>query len=192
MTVHVLGIDPGLRATGWAVLVLEPARGPALGAAGVITTKPTPKRRGFYQADDDARAIDAIARGLEDACARWSPVAAAVEVPAGGKGSRAVRAMAMAHTTAVLVARAELGVLPLSIQIGDGKRAATGDATASKEAVAEGVRRLLGTEDVARCIERVPPRVQEHALDAMAVALAALDADAVRLALRAALLPRSA
>jgi Holliday junction resolvasome RuvABC endonuclease subunit len=178
----VVGIDPGLRATGWAVLGL--AAKPELRAAGVVTTKARAKKRGVYQADDDARTLEVLAEALEAVLRRWRPVAVAVEVPAGGKGSRAVRAMAMAHTVAVLVTRAKLGTLPLSVQIAEGKRAATGSASASKADVAAGVARALGAEAVEAHTADVPPKKREHACDAMAVALAALDSDVVRLARR--------
>lgn len=174
----ILGIDPGLRATGWAVLEL--GHTPRLVAAGVVTTKPAGKKRGLYQADDDARSLEALACGLEGPLRRWRPVCVATEVPAGGKGSRAVRAMAMAHSVAVLVTRAETGTLPLSVQIADGKAAATGHAGASKGDVADGVRRILGDEAVAEHVAAIPERKREHALDAMAVALAGLESDAVR------------
>lgn len=179
---RILGIDPGLRATGWAVLELVP-EGVRPIDVGVITTASTSKKRGLYQADDDARCLEVLARGLEEAIDRHRPACAAAEAPGSAKGSRARSAMAYGYGVAVLTVRARTGALPLSIQVQAAKEAATGRASASKDDVAAGVRAQLGVDGAAALealLEGIRPKLHEHAYDASAVALAALDSDVVR------------
>lgn len=206
---RILGVDPGLRATGWAVLELLPGSadlalagsGPSVDSpivrpvdVGVITTTATSKKRGLYQADDDARCLEVLARGLEEAIDRHGPACAAAEAPGSAKGSRARSAMAYGYGVAVLTVRARTGALPLSVQVQAAKTAATGRASASKGDVAAGVRAQLGADGAATLDallggsawpkERrgggIKPKLREHVYDAVAVALAAMDSDVVR------------
>ncbi|MBI5246442.1 MAG: crossover junction endodeoxyribonuclease RuvC, partial [Elusimicrobia bacterium] len=66
---RVLGVDPGLAATGWAVLEPGPGR-PRVVASGTLRTAPS---------DDLGSRLALIARGLRAAIAAHRPGVAAVE-----------------------------------------------------------------------------------------------------------------
>ena len=67
---RVLGIDPGLNHTGWAILEVRSARDPALVASGVIDP---PKDAAIVER------LCAITTGLSDVIARHAPELAAIE-----------------------------------------------------------------------------------------------------------------
>jgi crossover junction endodeoxyribonuclease RuvC len=148
---RILGIDPGLAATGWAVI------GPGLGKPAVIacgTIRTTP-------ADDQAARLVKIARGLRDAIAAHMPEVAAVEQALVARSAQSALALGQARGVALLVA-AEAGLpvheyLPMHV-----KQAVTGYGHAEKAQVERMVARLVTLTDAPG---------SSHAADAIAIAL---------------------
>lgn len=170
---RILGLDPALCATGWAVGEL--AGSLELLEVGAIRTAPSPKKRGLLKAHDDARRIDELARGVLDLVARHRPKLLVVELPHGGaKSSRAARALGIATGLAATLAAACR--LPVEwVQPDELKRQLCGSRAAGKAAVQAAV------------LERWPavdwPRTKaelEHAADAAAALAVAADSPASR------------
>jgi len=149
--VRVVGIDPGLAATGWAVLDPGPVK-PEVIACGTIRTTP---------ADDAASRLVKIARGLRDAIATHAPQVAAVEQALVARGAQSALALGQARGVALLIA-AEAGLpvheyLPMHV-----KQAVTGYGHAEKAQVERMVAHLV-------TLAGAPG--SSHAADAIAVAL---------------------
>lgn len=146
----VLGIDPGLVATGYGVISVEgrDCRSLAFGVIKLPKRLPHPVR------------LHRIHRGLSDVIAAWRPDEVAVEDFFVGH-VRAAVAVGEARAMALLAAaQAELPVAlykPLEV-----KQFVTSYGRGSKEQVQEMVRVLLGLDE--------PPRPADAA-DALAVAL---------------------
>jgi len=148
---RVIGIDPGLAATGWAVLDPAPDR-PRVVASGTIRTS---------AADEAGARLALIARGLRAAIAAHAPAVAAVEQALVARGARSALALGEARGVALLAA-AEAGLeihqyLPMHV-----KQAATGYGHADKGQVARVLPHLVAA---------AAPADSSHAADAVAVAL---------------------
>jgi crossover junction endodeoxyribonuclease RuvC len=150
---RVLGIDPGLAATGWAVLDPSPAK-PRVIACGTIRTS----------ASDEAGArLAKIARGLRAAIAAHAPCVAAVEQALVARSARSALALGEARGVALLAA-ADAGLeihqyLPMHV-----KQAATGYGHAEKGQVERMIPHLVETLADAAADSA-------HATDAVAIAL---------------------
>jgi crossover junction endodeoxyribonuclease RuvC len=151
----VLGVDPGLVGTGWALL--EPrSEAPAVIAVGVIETS----------ADLPLAArVHAIYDGIYGLLEKHAPDLMVLEdLYTEYRFPRTALLMAHARGVVCLAARqrgvALLGLAPAII-----KRVVAGHGAASKEQVQESVRRLLGLADVPR---------PSHVADALALAFVAL------------------
>lgn len=149
---RVLGIDPGLAATGWAVLDPAPAK-PRVIACGTIRT---------CAADGAGARLAKIARGLRAAIAAHAPQVAAVEQALVARSARSALALGEARGVALLAA-AEAGLevhqyLPMHV-----KQAATGYGHADKEQVERVIPHLVAALAV--------PADSSHAADAVAIAL---------------------
>ena len=120
----ILGIDPGLRATGWGVLAIAPD-GAAQLAWGVV--RPS--------ADSLAERLLQIHQGIVQVIERHRPVAAAVERPFVRHNVRTAVALGQAEAAAMMAASlAGLEVAeyaPRAI-----REAVAGDGAADKQAVA--------------------------------------------------------
>ena len=150
---RVLGIDPGLAATGWAVLDPAPAK-PRVIACGTIRTS---------AADEAGARLAKIARGLRAAIAAHAPCIAAVELALVARSARSALALGEARGVALLAA-AEAGLevhqyLPMHV-----KQAATGYGHADKQQVARMIPHLVDAG------ADTPPD-SSHAADAVAIAL---------------------
>jgi crossover junction endodeoxyribonuclease RuvC len=148
---RVLGIDPGLAATGWAVLETGPGK-PLVIACGTVRT---------LASDDGAARLLLIARRLRDAIAAHAPAVAAVEEALVARNARSALALGQARGVAVLAA-AEAGLpvheyLPMHV-----KQAVTGYGHADKGQV---------ERMVARLVVLAAPAGSSHATDAIAIAL---------------------
>ncbi len=128
-----LGVDPGLRRTGYSLLERAPT-GPLLREAGVIRSKP-----GLPLA---ARVLE-IATGLRDVIRDFQPAAMAIEqVFSLGKNPKA--ALLMAHARgAILMVAAELELPIVHFTPTHVKRLLTGSGRASKEQMQHAVTREL-------------------------------------------------
>lgn len=145
-----LGVDPGLRATGWGLLAAERGR-LAYREAGFIAPDPKlPIERRLCVLRDE------LARVLR----RHGPAAAAVEAVFHAKNSASAIKLGQARGAALLaLAEAEIPVFeyaPRAVKL-----AVVGSGDAAKEQVAFMVRRLLGA----------PEQERMDASDALAVAL---------------------
>ncbi|MBI3872451.1 MAG: crossover junction endodeoxyribonuclease RuvC [candidate division Zixibacteria bacterium] len=147
----VLGIDPGLGTTGWAVVTGD-AEHPELRAFGAIRTKP--------QADPAHRLLQ-ICETVRELLREYQPDQVAIEDVFLAKDTRAALALGQARGAAVV--GAALGGVPVSsytaLQI---KQSVTGYGHASKEQVGYMVEQLLHLAG--------PPKPADCA-DAAAIAL---------------------
>ena len=139
----VLGLDPGLRATGWGVLALA---GSGVSSAereeltvlgyGAVTTEtavPLPER------------LRRLASGLREVIGRWQPAEVAVEEAFVAANKRVAIAMGEARGVALLAA-AEAGLPVFEYSASEAKQAVTGYGRGSKEQVQEMLRLQLGLE----------------------------------------------
>jgi crossover junction endodeoxyribonuclease RuvC len=147
---RLLGLDPGLRRTGWGVVE---ARGNALHFldAGIVATDP---------AQDLAMRLDALYRGLGEVLARQRPSVAAVEETV--VNVNADSSLKLGHARGVvLLAAAHAGLEVTEYASKTVKRAVVGTGAAQKRQVAMMVRMLLPGSG----------RLGGDAADALAVAI---------------------
>jgi crossover junction endodeoxyribonuclease RuvC len=147
---RLLGLDPGLRRTGWGMVE---AHGNALHFvdAGIVATDP---------AADLATRLDALYRGLREVVARQRPSAAAVEETV--VNVNADSSLKLGHARGVvLLAAAHAGLEVAEYASKTVKRAVVGTGAAHKRQVAMMVRMLLPGSG----------RLGSDAADALAVAI---------------------
>jgi crossover junction endodeoxyribonuclease RuvC len=132
----ILGVDPGLRRTGYALLERSPA-GPVLREAGIIRSK-----TGIPLA---ARVLE-IGTGLREVIQEFHPQAMAIErVYTLGKNPKS--ALLMAHARgAILMVAAEFGLTVIHFAPTNVKRLITGSGRASKDQMQHAVTRELRLE----------------------------------------------
>ncbi len=151
---RILGVDPGSRATGWAVVSLDPAL--ALVAAGVL--------RPEASAPLVVR-LAALHAGLLAVVDREAPELAAVERVFAGVNPQSLITLGEARG-ALLLALVTRGLPVEEITPAEVKRAVTGTGAAEKEQVRRMVAALLPSRPAS------PRRLALDAADAAAVALA--------------------
>jgi crossover junction endodeoxyribonuclease RuvC len=152
---RILGIDPGLQVTGYAVLEISP-RGPRVCEAGIVKSS-----EGRSPADMAVR-LRTLYNGIVEVVKEFQPETAAVEqLFAHYQHPRTAILMAHARAVAILAA-AQHGLPVLSYNATLIKKTITGSGRASKEQVQRTIQRELG---LAKLPE--PPDVA----DALAVAL---------------------
>ncbi len=147
---RLLGIDPGLRFTGWGVIEAAGNRLSAV-ACGVIAT------------DGEAAVAERLCtlhRALADLLARFAPAEAAVEETYVNRNGLATLKLGYARGVALL-APALAGIPVAEYGAKTVKRAVVGTGAAEKAQVAMMVRRLLPGVDLRRA----------DAADALAVAI---------------------
>lgn len=155
----VLGIDPGMATTGWAVVERAGDGYRAHGYGAIVTGPRTPWPRRLQE----------IARGLRDVVAREAPAVAAIEELFIAKDSRT--ASSVGHGRGVLLyTLAELGLPIHEYNPRQVKVALTGYGAADKSQMQNMVQRLLRLP--------APPR-PDDAADALAIALCHLNTAAV-------------
>ncbi|MDJ0972892.1 MAG: crossover junction endodeoxyribonuclease RuvC [Planctomycetota bacterium] len=150
-SVRVLGIDPGTRVVGWAVVEATGSRYRAV-AFGVLradTSKPVLER------------LAALTRELRTLTKTHAPDEAAIEEAFHGRDARAALAIGEARG-ALSVALADAGLTVASYANNVVKKAVTGAGRARKEQVQASVRRILALAE--------PPSPLD-ASDALAVAV---------------------
>ena len=151
---RILGIDPGIRNTGWGVVCLDRGRLVHI-ANGVI--RPDPKT-----ADADRLAV--IADGLGEVIAAHRPESAAIEEIFVAKSAASALKLGMARGVAMMqCAGAGLAVSELAAR--QVKKAVVGTGSADKAQISAMVTRLLSVT-----------AVNADAADALAIAIAALNA----------------
>ena len=148
----VLGVDPGLRVTGWATLMCSGALPSAAVTHGVLIPPPKgplPQR------------LRAIQQGLAEVIATHNPAVVAVERPFMRENVRSAMALAQAQA-AVLLAAADAGLPVSEYAPREVKQAISGDGNAEKAALAQALALQLGLAE---------PPTPTDAADALAVAL---------------------
>jgi len=130
--VRILGVDPGSRAAGWALVTFAPA--PALEAAGVLRPP-----AGL----DFAGRLRFLRDGLAAVLRERRPDAACVERVFAGVNPQSLITLGAARGVLVL-ALAEAGVPVAEVTPAEVKRAVTGTGAAGKEQVRRMVTALLG------------------------------------------------
>ena len=150
-TVRIIGIDPGLRRTGWGVI---DSNGHRLGyvASGLVTSD---AKTGL------ARRLVELFEGLSGVLAEWEPVEAAVESTFVNKDASATLKLGQARGIA-LVAPALSGLAVAEYAPNLVKKAVVGTGHASKQQIAAMVGHLL---------PRARPQSEDEA-DALAIAIA--------------------
>ena len=149
---RILGIDPGIRNTGWGVVTLDGTRLVHL-ANGVI--QPDPKAA-------DAARLSAIATGLAKVIEAHRPDAAAIEEIFVARSAASALKLGMARGVAMMqCAHAGLDVAELAAKYV--KKSVVGTGRADKAQVTAMVTRLLAVQ-----------AVNADAADALAIAIAAL------------------
>ena len=152
---RILGLDPGLQVTGYAVLESTDG-GPIVRDAGVIRS--AAKR----EPTDMAARIRALYDGLTDVLEEWKPDAMAVE-QLYAHYDHPRTAILMAHARgAFFLAGAKRGIAVMSYAATTVKKLVTGSGRASKEQMQLAVQRELGLKQL--------PEPHDVA-DALAVAL---------------------
>lgn len=147
---RVLGLDPGLRVTGWGIVDAEGSRLRHV-ADGVI------------KSDDRltlAERLTQLHRGVLDVIAQWTPEEAAVEETFVNKNPESTLKLGQARG-AVLLAPALSGLMVGEYAPASVKQAVVGTGRAAKEQVGMMVRTLLPG-----CLVKSP-----DAADALAVAI---------------------
>lgn len=154
-TSRILGIDPGLRVTGYGVLEAGLSR-PRVLEAGVIRTAERNAK------PDMARRVQAVFDGLVEILDQFQPKVLAVEqLYAHYKHPRT--AILMGHARGVIfLAAAQRGLRVVSYNATRIKKTITGSGRASKEQIQRTIQRELGLAQVPE-----PPDVA----DALAAAL---------------------
>ena len=148
---RILGIDPGLRCTGWGVIDFNQGRLQHI-ANGAI--RPDPRA-------SDADRLTAIYQGLSTVIADTDPDIAAIEEIFVAKSARSALRLGMARGVGIL-ACGTAQVLISEIAARAVKKAVVGTGGASKEQVQEMVARLLQVR-----------AENADAADALAIAIAA-------------------
>jgi crossover junction endodeoxyribonuclease RuvC len=150
-TVRILGLDPGLRRTGWGVIVCEGARITHV-AHGVISPDPDAPF---------AERLLALFEGVEAVIAAHAPDEAAVEETFINTNAQSALKLGHARAMALVVpARAGLPVAEYAATVV--KKAVVGTGGADKTQVAWMIARLLPTAG----------KTSADAADALAVAIA--------------------
>lgn len=170
---RLMGVDPSLCNTGWAVIDVNEA-GEFLVGCGVIVTKRGQKKLTATRCEDDMERIDSIAHGLVNAVKKYGVLMSAVEGRAGAQSARAAEAMSMAFAT-VMTALLLGGVSRMIISPQKAKMLVANHIKGpSKKVIQEEVRYRLGKSAWDDRLKDFRPKTHEHIYDAAAVALASL------------------
>ena len=148
---RVLGIDPGLRSTGWGVVSISQGRLQHIANGAILTNS----RR------SDANRVTMIYQGLSSAIADTQPDRAAIEDIFVAKSARSALRLGMARGVGILACgAAQIDVSEIAARAV--KKAVVGTGTASKEQIQDMVARLLKVR-----------AFNADAADALAIAIAA-------------------
>jgi len=157
---RVLGVDPGLRTTGYGAIALDGGVRPRLIEAGIVTAR---------ERDPLEMRLGQLHRGMRGVLAATAPDVVVVEELWSAYDHPAT-AVLMGHARGVLyLAAGECGVPVRSLAHARVKRVLTGSGAAKKAQVKFGVMRMLNIAD--------PPQPDDVS-DALALALAFAHVDA--------------
>lgn len=134
----VLGVDPGLNRTGYAILERS-SKGPVLREGGVIRSTPSLSL---------AERVLEIGRGLREVIDEFAPQVLAIE-QVFSSAQFPKTAILMAHARgAILYSAADAGLPVVDYAPREVKRLLTGSGKASKEQVQHAIRNELGLDHV--------------------------------------------
>lgn len=171
MKAIVVGFDGSLTAFGMGAITMEDT--PRVLRTKCTCTKPETKSKHNYSADKDGVRVDAIAEDVIEmidwALSFGLPVFIAIEAPAGSQHAAAAKALGLAYgiSRTACVARK---LVPITIQAHEVKVHVGGSKAASKEDVANGVKRITGWVSTAKTLP-----AKEGEADALGVAITALN-----------------
>lgn len=173
----ILGLDPGFANLGWALLDTSGAHQVCLGA-GVIRTKPD---RTAKRCDDNIGRCTIIFDALSRLHKRHCFVFIAAEAQSWTRHANADRAVAMAW--GVIAAAAEQYNCPvIQLRPQDVKKKLTGSASTSKAVLQNHLQ--LTVREARAHFSSLAKSHQNHASDALAVAVASLGHDLVKMTMR--------
>lgn len=197
----IVGVDPGFASMGIALLELEGGAIKGL-KVKVLQTAPAAKKRKMLVVDDLLQRVRELWAGLSDFVWTHEPKVMVLEAFSQPQHSNAATRLALGYAVAVLVAesrdialiqflpgeiRKRIGVIkPEKVKVpkeatkAEKTKARALNAAATKKSVYDAVARIMPS--VEAVIAAVPKDLREHAVDAAAVALAAVDTDIVRAA----------
>lgn len=183
--VRVLGVDPGLRSFGYAVLNVE-RTAPGLHlvevvTAGVIRTEKSDKKLKLLAANDDFRRVTAIVQRLTEVLGETGePRCVCAEAMSFPRNSRSAAQMAM--TWGIIATMAwQRGLPVLMVSPQQLKKAICNNRQASKEQIQEGVdRRIAQPVHPFLTAAKTPKGQWEHPYDAAAAVISCLDSDVMR------------
>lgn len=186
----VLGLDPGFASIGWAKVRIY-SRTEEVIALGVFHTEKSTKKQGVLSVEDNVRRTREVACFFAEMCINRNLHKERVTVVCAESMSfprNASAAAKVAMSWGALVATLErCGDLPL-VQASpqEVKLAVCGRKDASKLDVLQALRARYGAKFDRACnAAGCPPSMLEHPVDALAVIVACLDSEVVRLARRA-------
>ena len=170
MKAIVVGFDGSLTAFGMGAVTMEEV--PEVLRAQCTCTKPETKSKHTYSADKDGVRVDVIAEDvlafLDWALSFGVPVLVAIEAPAGSQHAVSAKALGLAYGIARTACAAKK-LIPITIQAHEVKIDVGGSKAASKEDVANGVKRITGWVSTAKTLP-----AKEGEADALGVAITAL------------------
>tara|TARA_R100000008_G_scaffold66037_1_gene43028 strand:- start:3506 stop:4057 length:552 start_codon:yes stop_codon:yes gene_type:complete len=173
---YVLGCDPGIANFGYALVELGRAPGDdRLHELGVITTKPSAKKRNVRQNDDINRRLTEIVADLHEIVREYRVMLVCTESfsPPRHSGTAAKLGMVFGSLNTLCLLE-DLPLLSVSPQ--DIKHAVTGSRSASKADIESVLRKR--DADAGRLLDRVTASKREHPVDAWA-AIRSCEHDAV-------------
>jgi crossover junction endodeoxyribonuclease RuvC len=129
---RLLGLDPGLNATGWGVVESDGAR-LSHRANGTVRTRP---------GDDLARRLAVLDEALAEVIATWAPDSAAIEETFVNRNPGSALKLGLARGV-VMLAPARLGISVAEYNNSQVKKAVVGSGRASKQQMQLMVRHLL-------------------------------------------------
>jgi Holliday junction resolvasome RuvABC endonuclease subunit len=182
VTARLLALDPSFTSTGWVVVDLGAVPSGYIIAAGVIRTAPPKASERLLAAVADCRRGAVIRSGVTALLIDHDVTLVAMEAVAGSQSARSAAALARA-SQACWDACAPLGE-PIAVTPAAVKQAAVGALGASKDAVADAMRRRWHSYGLLEAIRAardagLPFGQLEHVYDAAAVAVAVWDHPAV-------------
>ena len=139
MAAPILGVDPGLSATGWGLLDPQPD-----GTAQLRWSVIRPPKPGE---SDLATRLCYIHDQIADVIARYQPAALAIERPFVNRNVRSAVALGQAQAAAMMAAAAA-GITVAEYPPREVKQTVAGDGAADKQIVAQALMSRLGLSEL--------------------------------------------
>jgi crossover junction endodeoxyribonuclease RuvC len=179
---YILGIDPGLANFGWALVDFS-NQGEKLVECGVIRTEKSDEKRNVLASDDNFRRTRDVAKPLLTLFKKYDFAAICAESMSFPRSSSAAAKMAMTWgAIAMLAVEYNLPVSQASPQ--EIKKTLCGRKDASKEEIEEAVKKRYPTMEGLLDEQKLANSYREHAYDAGAAIITALETSEVIRAFR--------